>query len=96
MSALREEKDSSVRRALATAAARIGTVEAMEELVRIALARRRLLGPGEPVELRLDVVAGLAAANTAEARRCLDRIAREADRKVSEAADQALSVRRSM
>ena len=96
MSALRDEKDSSVRRALATAAARIGTVEAMEELVRIALARRRLVGRGEPLELRLYVVAGLAAANTAEARRCLDRLAREADRKVSEAADQALSVRRSM
>ncbi len=96
MSALRDEKDPSVRRALVTAAARIGTVEAMEELVRTALARRRLLGRGEPVELRLDVVAGLAAANTPEARRCLDRIAREAERKVSEAADQALSVRRSM
>jgi HEAT repeat protein len=96
MSALRDEKDPSVRRALATAAARIGTVEAMEELVRTALARRRMLGRGEPVEMRLDIVAGLAAANTPEARRCLDRLAREADRRVSEAADQALSVRRSL
>lgn len=96
MSALRDEKDPSVRRALATAAARIGTVEAMEELVRTALARRRILGRGEPVEMRLDIVAGLAASNTPEARRCLDRIAREGDRRVSEAADQALSVRRSL
>lgn len=94
MTALSGEKDPSVRRALATAAARIGTVEAMEELVRTALARKRLLGRGEPVEMRLDIVAGLAAANTPESRRCLDRIAREADRKVGEAADQALSVRR--
>lgn len=94
MSVLREEGDSSVRRAMVTAAARLGTVEAMEELVRIALTRRRLLRGGHSLEVRLDVVAGLAAAATPAARRALDRIVREADRPVQTAADQALNVRR--
>lgn len=94
MAVLREETDSSVRRAFATAAARLGTVEATEELVRMALARKRLLGGGFPLETRLDVVAGFAAAGTPAARRCLDRIAREGDRPVQAAADQALSIRR--
>jgi hypothetical protein len=94
MSVLRDEADSSVRRAMATAAARLGTVEAMEELVRIALARRRLLRGGQPLEVRLDIVAGLAAAATVASRRALDRIVREADRQVQAAADQALNVRR--
>jgi hypothetical protein len=94
MSVLRDEADSSVRRAFATAAARLGTVEAMEELVRIALARRRLLRGGQPLEVRLDIGAGLAAAATPTSRRALDRIVREADRPVQAAADQALNVRR--
>jgi HEAT repeat protein len=94
MGVLREEEDSSVRRAMATAAARLGTVEAMEELVRIALARRRLFRGGQPLEVRLDIVAGLAAAATPASRRALDRIVREADRPVQAAADQALNVRR--
>ncbi len=94
MAVLREEQDSSVRRAMATAAARLGTVEAMEELVRIALARRRLFRGGQPLEVRLDIVAGLAAAATPASRRALDRIVREADRQVQAAADQALNVRR--
>lgn len=94
MTAFRAEPDSSVRRALATAAARIGSVEALEELVRVALARRTLLKGGEPVEVRLDAVAGLAVANSGPARRCLDRIVREGEGQVQEAADQALSVRR--
>ncbi|HET8635115.1 MAG TPA: HEAT repeat domain-containing protein [Gemmatimonadales bacterium] len=94
MAVLREEEDSSVRRAMATAAARLGTVEAMEELVRMALARRRLFRGGQALEVRLDVVAGLAAAASPAARRALDRIAREADRPVQAAADQALNVRR--
>ncbi len=94
MGVLREEADSSVRRALATAAARLGTVEALEELVRIAVGRKRLLRGGFPVEMRLDVVAGLAAAATPTARRALDRIVREADRVVQRAADTALNVRR--
>jgi hypothetical protein len=94
MGVLRDEEDSSVRRAMATAAARLGTVEAMEELVRIALARRRLLRGGQPLEVRLDIVAGLAAAATPAARRALDRIARQGDRPVQVAADQALNVRR--
>jgi HEAT repeat protein len=94
MAVLREEGDSSVRRAMATAAARLGTVEAMEELVRIALAKRRLFRGGQPLDVRLDIVAGLAAAATPAARRALDRIAREADRPVQAAADQALNVRR--
>jgi hypothetical protein len=66
----------------------------MEELVRIALARRRLLRGGQPLEVRLDIVAGLAAAATPAARRALDRIARQGDRPVQVAADQALNVRR--
>ena len=94
MGVLREETESSVRRAFATAAARLGTVEAMEELVRIALARRRLLRGGHPLEMRLDIVAGLAAAATPASRRSLDRIVREADRPVQQAADKALNVRR--
>ena len=95
MSAFRAEKESMVRRALATAAARIGTPPALEELVLVALARRGLLRPaGYPVEVRLDAVAGLAAANSATARRCLDRLVRDGDRPVRDAADKALSTRR--
>ena len=95
MSAFRGEKQSMVRRALATAAARIGTPPALDELVLVALARRGLLRPaGYPAEVRLDAVAGLAAANTPAARRCLDRIVRDGDRPVRDAADRALSMRR--
>lgn len=95
MTAFNAEKDSTVRRALATAAARLGTPQATDELVRIAVERRTLLNrDGAPLEVRLDAVAGLAAANTPLARRGLDRIVREADRPVREAADRALSVRR--
>lgn len=94
MSAFGTEGDSSVRKALATAAARIGTVEALEELVQIALSRRRLFRGGEPLEVRLDAVAGLAAASTSASLRCLDRIVREAEHQVRDAADVALSVRR--
>jgi hypothetical protein len=94
MGVLRDETDSSVRRAMATSAARLGTVEALEELTRMALARRRLWGGGQPQEVRLDIVAGLAAAATPGARRALDRIARDGDRPVHEAADRALNVRR--
>jgi HEAT repeat protein len=95
MSAFAAEKESSVRRALATAAARLGTPQATDELIRIAIERRTLLNrDAAPVEVRLDAVAGLAAANTALARRGLDRIVRDADRPVREAADRALSVRR--
>jgi hypothetical protein len=94
MSVLREESDSSVRRAMATSAARLGTVEALEELTRIALTRRRLWRGGHPLDVRLDIVAGLAAAATPGARRALDRIARDGDRPVHEAADRALNVRR--
>jgi len=95
MSAFRGERESSVRRALAGAAARLGTLEALDELTGVALARRTLLRrDGEPVERRLDVVAGLAAARTPEARRRLDRIVRDGDGAVREAADQALAERR--
>ncbi|HEU4829073.1 MAG TPA: HEAT repeat domain-containing protein [Gemmatimonadales bacterium] len=95
MTAFASEKESSVRRALATAAARLGTPQAADELVRIAIERRTLLNrDAAPVEVRLDAVAGLAAANTPLARRGLDRIVRDADRPVREAADRALSVRR--
>ena len=95
MAAFRGEKQSLVRRAIATAAARIGTPPALDELVLVALARRGLLRPaGYPAEVRLDAVAGLAAANTPAARRCLDRIVRDGDRPVRDAADRALSMRR--
>ena len=95
ISAFRGEKESHVRRALAAAAARLGTIEALEELTNVALARRTLFRrDGEPVERRLDAVAGLAAARTPDARRCLDRIVRDGDGAVREAADQALSERR--
>jgi len=95
MSAFRGEKQSMVRRALATAAARTGTPPALDELVLVALARRGLFRPaGYPAEVRLDAVAGLAAANTPAARRCLDRLVRDGDRPVRDAADRALSMRR--
>jgi HEAT repeat protein len=95
MTAFGTEKDTTVRRALATAAARLGTPQATDELVRIAIERRTLLNrDGAALDVRLDAVAGLAAANTPLARRGLDRVVREADRPVREAADRALSVRR--
>ena len=97
MTAFSAERESSVRRALATAAARLGAPQAADELVRIAIERRTLLNrDAAPIEVRLDAVAGLAAANTPLARRGLDRIVREADRPVREAADRALSVRRAV
>ena len=95
MSAFRTESDGGARRAMAGAAARLGTPAALEELVQVALARRLILWrKGYPVEVRLDATAGLAAANTPASRRCLDRVARDGDRPVREAADRALSVRR--
>jgi HEAT repeat protein len=95
MTAFRSETDGDARRAMAGAAAQLGTPAALEELVQVALARRiLLLRKGYSREVRLDATAGLAVANTPAARRCLDRLAREADRPVREAADRALSVRR--
>ena len=95
MAAFRNEREGGTRRAMASAAARLSTPAALEELVQVGLARRGLLRrDGYPLEVRLDAAAGLAAANTPASRRCLDRLARDADRPVREAADRALSVRR--
>ena len=46
------------------------------------------------MEQRLDAVAGLAAAGTPECRRLLDRLVRQGDAPVRDAADRTLSVRR--
>lgn len=95
MTAFHAEREPGVRRAIASAAARLGAAQALEELTVVALAARGLFRRGgQPVEVRLDAVAGLAAANSPACRRCLDRIVRDGDRAVREAADRALSVRR--
>ncbi len=90
--AFNREEDSPVRRELATAAARLG---AAGDLAEIALDKRSLLRwMGRTVEQRLDAVAGLAAAGTPECRRLLDRLVRQGDAPIRDAADRALSVRR--
>ena len=90
--AFNREEDSSVRRELATAAARLG---AAGDLAQAALDRRSIFRwRGRAVEQRLDAVVGLAAAGTPESRRLLDRLVREGDTPVRDAADRALSVRR--
>lgn len=90
--AFNREEESSVRRELSTAAVRLGAAGDMAEA---ALDRRSLLRwRGRTVEQRLDAVAGLAAASTPESRRLLDRLVREGDTPVRDAADRALSVRR--
>ncbi len=95
MAAFRVEQEGGTRRAMASAAARLSTPAALEELVVVGLSRRGFLRRnGFPLEVRLDAAAGLAAANTPASRRCLDRLARDGDRPVREAADRALSVRR--
>ena len=92
LEAFNRDPESPVRRELAAAAARLG---AAGDLTQIALDRRGLLRwRGRPVEQRLDAVAGLAAAATPESRRLLDRLVREGDAPVRDAADRALSVRR--
>ena len=90
--AFNRDEDSPVRRELATAAARLG---AAGDLAEIALDRKSLLNwRGRTVEQRLDAVAGLAAAGPPECRRLLDRLVRQGDAPVRDAADRALSVRR--
>ena len=93
LEAFDRETESAVRRELANAAARLGGAERVWE---IAMERKGLLlrWRGRPVDVRLDAVAGLAAADTAEARRLLDRLVREGDAPIRDAADRALSVRR--
>lgn len=92
LEAFSRDPESPVRRELATAAARLG---AAGDLTEMALDRRGVFRwRGRPVEQRLDAVAGLAAARTPESRRLLDRLVREGDAPVRDAADRALSVRR--
>ena len=92
LEAFNQDPESPVRRELAAAAARLG---AAGDLAQLALDRRGVLRwRGRPVEQRLDAVAGLAAAGTPESRRLLDRLVREGDAPVRDAADRALSVRR--
>jgi hypothetical protein len=77
---------------VSSVAARLG---AAGDLAEIALDRKSLLNwRGRTVEQRLDAVAGLAAAGTPECRRLLDRLVRQGDAPVRDAADRALSVRR--
>ena len=92
LEAFSQDAESPVRRELAAAAARLG---AAGDLAQMALDRRGLFRwRGRAVEQRLDAVAGLAAARTPESRRLLDRLVREGDAPVRDAADRALSVRR--
>lgn len=93
LEAFDRETESIVRRELAHAAARMGAAERIGE---IAMERKGFLlrWRGRAVDLRLDAVAGLAAADTPETRRLLDRLVREGDAPVRDAADRALSVRR--
>ncbi len=86
------EEESVVRKELAAAVARLG---ATGDLVAIALDRRRMFRwRGRRVEVRLDALSGLSAADTTESRRLLDRLVREGDSPIRDAADRALSVRR--
>jgi HEAT repeat protein len=93
LEAFDRDTESVVRRELANAAARLGAAERVWE---IAMERKGLLlrWRGRPLDVRLDAVAGLAAADTTEARRLLDRLVREGDAPIRDAADRALSVRR--
>jgi hypothetical protein len=90
-----EEAEPGPRRAQLIAAARLGGAKTLPTIVEMALKRKTLLRrDGLSVEHRLDAVAALAAANTPEARRALDRIGAEAEGQVQAAAEAALARKR--
>jgi HEAT repeat protein len=90
-----EEAEPGPRRAQLIAAARLGGAKTLPTIVEMALKRKTLLRrDGLSVEHRLDAVAALAAANTPESRRALDRIGAEAEGQVQAAAEAALARKR--
>jgi HEAT repeat protein len=89
------EAEPGPRRAQLVAAARLGGPKALTSILEMALKRKTLLRrDGLSIEQRLDAVAALAAANTPESRRALDRIGAEAEGQVQAAAEAALAKKR--
>ena len=92
---LDEERHPDVRRELHLALGRIGTPEAVQALARSAQPGRALFGR-KPAAIRLAAVEGLALAGNAQAMGALRDLARDRDRKVRQAARQALATLETM
>lgn len=79
LSLLERERDPEAWRAEARALGVLQTPDAVTGLLKVALARRTMLGGGHPTELRLEAVRALAQADGPVARAALERLAREGD-----------------
>jgi hypothetical protein len=89
VAALDEEKDEAVQRELILALGRIGTPDAVQALIKVSQAPRRLFGR-RPTALRIAAIEALRLAGTAPAIGTLEGLAEESDRQVSAAAKAAL------
>jgi hypothetical protein len=92
VAALEAERDSNAWRAMAGALAAIGTVESCTALATVALARRTLTGAGHSKGQRLEAVRALAHADPRHAAGALERVARDAEGAVRNAAVEALAI----
>ncbi|MCU0620422.1 MAG: HEAT repeat domain-containing protein [Gemmatimonadales bacterium] len=93
LSLLERERDPEAWRAEARALGVLQTPDAVTGLLKVALARRSMLGGGFAQELRLEAVRALAQADGPAARAALDRLAREGDGAVRGEALRLLSER---
>jgi HEAT repeats len=84
--ALESEKHPETWSALVSALARIDSNEAMAALVTIAIDKRHLFKPGRSMAQRITVINALASADSALARRALERLANEGEGDVKRAA----------
>jgi HEAT repeat protein len=89
VAALDEEKDEAVQRELILALGRIGTPDAVQALIKVSQAPRRLFGR-RPTALRIAAIEALRLAGTAPAIGTLEGLAEGSDRQVSAAAKAAL------
>jgi hypothetical protein len=91
--ALETEKDPAAWAGLITALVRIGSTEAINGLITIALDRRPLLKTGRPISQRLAVVQAFSESTESASRRALERLAAESDGQVRRAAAALLNER---
>ncbi len=91
MNMIEGERDAEAFRAAVRSLGLLGVPDAVAGLVQIATAKRSLLsGKGYSAEQRVEAVRALAASDAPVARAALERLAREGDGPVKEAARQAL------